>query len=257
MEAAVRPSPGGALGVFVKVDDGAMVLAYFGDGSAAARAGLDRLLGMRLTHVDGEQVQSRELLARAAVVAALNDACIVLRFAPPLPPGNNVREVEVVKHRNEVLGVRWTDRLYLADVAPGSAADRAGCGRCLNMHLTHLNSIPLCTEQELRAQRVAAGPSGMMHLRLRFIPDADADASESDANTKRQGIPYHVPLRCAGASTAPPSPVAPAKVARRRSAPVASLPPVALTSYPPPQLDAHHHPCPDALTSPATTCEPS
>eukprot|EP01062_Namystynia_karyoxenos_P042073 TRINITY_DN3071_c0_g1_i1.p1 TRINITY_DN3071_c0_g1~~TRINITY_DN3071_c0_g1_i1.p1 ORF type:complete len:4455 (+),score=1133.64 TRINITY_DN3071_c0_g1_i1:134-13366(+) len=146
-----------------------------GDPAAAAAAALPAAasaLAAVLSNLPGAAVAALlvllSVLSAAAGFCALR--CIRRRRAPQR------EELIIWQHRGESLGIAWDGRTGIAAVQPGSAADRAGCGRFVGRCVTHANGALVCTAQDVQRE-ARRGPK--LRLTLSAKPAAPAPPAEA------------------------------------------------------------------------------
>ena len=114
-----------------------MVLRTVDHDSPADRAGAEQYIHWRLITVNGVKVVKIEDVARVTN-GATDVECVF-----------EVPEITVRKHPDEVLGCELQE-LVIADVVPGSAAERYGLDKWKGFMITHVNGFPVTSVREIK-----------------------------------------------------------------------------------------------------------
>ncbi|KAJ9469222.1 hypothetical protein DIPPA_02299 [Diplonema papillatum] len=137
-----------------------MVLTSIAAGSPADLAGVEPLMGWKLTHVGGVKVVTSsdvsDTIDRLRMQYFKGEA-LVLRF--------EVDEATVRKLRNEPLGIELLG-MIVQGVVPGSPAERAGLDKYWGYRLTHVNGTIARSLQDVTDKVLNCDA-----LRLRFEPE--------------------------------------------------------------------------------------
>ena len=151
-----RATPDVSLGVDLR--EPGLTLEKVTSGSPAELAGCRRFIGHQLTHVCGNQVATTVHILEATRGLTTVD----LRFKIK-PCGLTVRRA-----RGEPWGF-GVDALTLevADVQPGSAADKAGVGDWEGHRVTHLDGVYMASAQDMKEKMK---PRDTMELVVRLCP---------------------------------------------------------------------------------------
>eukprot|EP00755_Sulcionema_specki_P011386 Sspe_Gene.7642::Locus_2589_Transcript_2_2_Confidence_0.667_Length_1521::g.7642::m.7642 len=142
-------------------------------GSPAAYFGAEDFVGMRITRVNGAPVVTTEAIGAYASPKRR----VRLQFTSPevLPS-----EVTVHRRTDEGLGCHLQE-MFLVDVAPDSAAHRAGVSKFIGRRLTHTNGVPVSTPDDVKKN------SGEFVV-LRFAKHSRQDLPPVGSEVVAQGL---------------------------------------------------------------------